>query len=155
MTSRFITSMFQIQTSAFILLVRYYPWPLKTNLQTPYTLCCHLLEEALKLCDSPKGHDSESGAALCKLVFQKWVVSHVKWSLSQSIRQYHSLYANTFTCITQEYFQNKTKTHIFPQILHIYINFVFSPMVINRYICLFGNYYNMPHKFIMLHLLMC
>lgn len=61
----------QIQMSAFNLLVRYYPWSQTGSSCTPDRLCCHLLTEALELCDSPKGHDSQSGAVLCKLVFQK------------------------------------------------------------------------------------
>ncbi|XP_053378455.1 thyroid adenoma-associated protein homolog [Mercenaria mercenaria] len=64
----------EIQTSAFLLLTRYYTMSLDDNLKTPHRLCCHLLAESLRLCNSPKGHEGQCGAILCKLVFQKYVM---------------------------------------------------------------------------------
>ena len=57
--------------SAYLLLTRYYTITVDDDVKTMQNMCCHLLAESLRLCNSPKGHEGQSGAILCKLVFQK------------------------------------------------------------------------------------
>ncbi|KAH3847910.1 hypothetical protein DPMN_090245 [Dreissena polymorpha] len=62
---------FQIRSSVYLLLTRFYRLPLQNNVSTAEDLCCHLVTEALRLCNSPKGQEGQTGAVLCKLIFQK------------------------------------------------------------------------------------
>ncbi|XP_060555360.1 tRNA (32-2'-O)-methyltransferase regulator THADA-like [Ruditapes philippinarum] len=75
----------EIQMSSYMLLTRYYTMTIDENVKTPQSLCCHLLGESLRLCNSPKGHEGQSGAILCKLVFQKYVAdSKMKFSIDKN-----------------------------------------------------------------------
>lgn len=64
----------EIKMSAFHLLRRCHQLPVEDNSNAVNGLCCHLLAEALKLCNSPKGHEGQSGSFLCKLLFEKYAI---------------------------------------------------------------------------------
>ncbi|XP_052768692.1 thyroid adenoma-associated protein homolog isoform X2 [Mya arenaria] len=66
----------EIQSLAYHLLISYYSWPLQSHIEDQQDPCCHLLGEGLRLCNSPKGHEGQSGATLCKLVFQKYTLEN-------------------------------------------------------------------------------
>nr|XP_022333463.1 thyroid adenoma-associated protein homolog [Crassostrea virginica]XP_022333464.1 thyroid adenoma-associated protein homolog [Crassostrea virginica] len=75
-----------IQEVACSLLLEYFTWPLDG---TPGpsgdgmdgSAECHLLSEALRLCNSPKPYQCQSGTLMCKLVFSKCVVEN-GWQFS-------------------------------------------------------------------------
>ncbi|XP_062621565.1 tRNA (32-2'-O)-methyltransferase regulator THADA-like [Saccostrea cucullata] len=70
-----------IQELACSLLLEYYTWPLEgspgpSGDGAESKLECHLLTEALRLCNSPKPYQSQSGALLLKLIFKKCVTEN-------------------------------------------------------------------------------
>ncbi|XP_061173032.1 tRNA (32-2'-O)-methyltransferase regulator THADA-like [Saccostrea echinata] len=70
-----------IQELACSLLLEYYTWPLDgspgpSGDGSEGTLECHLMMEALRLCNSPKPYQSQSGALLLKLIFKKSVTEN-------------------------------------------------------------------------------
>ncbi|KAJ8308353.1 hypothetical protein KUTeg_013227 [Tegillarca granosa] len=68
-----------IQDLASKLVLKYFKFPL-TAVDTHFSqpsekqLACHILSYALTLCNSPKAHESQSGANLCKIIYIKYVV---------------------------------------------------------------------------------
>ena len=67
----------EIRESAGMLLQLYMPWPLELSKQTipnSQHSSLNLLRSALELCDSPRAYDSEGGALLVKLIFDKLVL---------------------------------------------------------------------------------
>ncbi|KAL4237396.1 hypothetical protein ACF0H5_002114 [Mactra antiquata] len=81
----------EIQTSSYNILTRYYTKPMLNDDNSSNGLCCHLLSAALKLCNSPKGHEGQSGAVLCKLVFNKYILEsnvNVEFKLNSTTSKY-------------------------------------------------------------------
>ncbi|XP_063958561.1 tRNA (32-2'-O)-methyltransferase regulator THADA-like [Lytechinus pictus] len=63
-----------IRSSAYDLLIGYFPWPLPSSPAYPWSRPSEILVQGMKLICSPKFHECEAGAMLCKLSFHRQIV---------------------------------------------------------------------------------
>ncbi|XP_041350802.1 thyroid adenoma-associated protein homolog [Gigantopelta aegis] len=66
----------EVQELATHILMKYYFWPIKADfplaITSEDTLANHLLTKAFTLCNSPRPHESQSGALICELLIVKY-----------------------------------------------------------------------------------
>ncbi|XP_071494051.1 tRNA (32-2'-O)-methyltransferase regulator THADA-like [Diadema antillarum] len=75
-----------IRSSAYDLLIGYFPWPLPSSPANPWSSPSEILCQGLKLICSPKFHECEAGAMLCKISFHRQVVESSK-GLEEFVKQ--------------------------------------------------------------------
>ncbi|KAL5009311.1 hypothetical protein ScPMuIL_014892 [Solemya velum] len=89
-----------IQAAACSLLMTHHKWPIlldgNQGDMSGQSTICHLLREILRLCNSPKTHESTGGALLCRLVFNKYMLE-LNWSFSIEYRSEESEFTVSVT----------------------------------------------------------
>ncbi|XP_070578170.1 tRNA (32-2'-O)-methyltransferase regulator THADA-like [Ptychodera flava] len=75
----------EIRELAYSILAVYFPWPLVClTTECPKYTARHILQQSYHLLCSPKAMESESGAIMCKLVFQKYV-AEMGWKFTMKL----------------------------------------------------------------------